>query len=104
METVSDKTFKQKVIKASGPVVVDFFTSSCGPCRMLAPILDKISKEQTDVTFYKFDAGFGHTPDDYDISAVPALLFFKGGEEVDRLEGLFPKPMIVNWVEQNKAD
>ena len=92
----SDASFDAEVLKADKPVLVDFWAPWCGPCRMLAPVVDEISKEFDG----KVKVGKLNTDDNaqvatrYRISAIPTLLFFKAGKVVDQLVGVHPKPEI----------
>lgn len=100
MEKITDSTFDETVLNAEGLVLVDFYTDSCGPCRLLAPVLEELSKEMDSVSFVKFDASKGETPNTFSISAVPTLILFDSGGEVDRLVGLSPKSKLKAWLEK----
>lgn len=90
---VNDSNFKEVVLESDKPVLVDFWATWCGPCRMLAPTVEEIAKE------YDGKAVIGkcnvdeasETPMKYGIRNIPTLLFFKGGQLVDRLVGAVPK-------------
>jgi thioredoxin 1 len=92
----SDASFDAEVIKSDKPVLVDFWAPWCGPCRMLSPLVDELSKEYDG----KVKVGKLNTDDNaqvatrYRISAIPSLLFFKNGKVVDQLVGVHPKPEI----------
>jgi thioredoxin 1 len=88
-EAVSDSEFQSKVIESSTPVLVDFWAEWCGPCKMIAPVVDKLA-EQYDgrVTFAKMDVDANPaTPGSFGIRGIPTLLVFDGGKEVDRIVG-----------------
>ncbi|AOA64704.1 Cytoplasmic thioredoxin isoenzyme 1 [Komagataella phaffii CBS 7435] len=73
---------------ASGVVLVDFFATWCGPCKMIAPVLDKFSKEYEQVTFYKVDVDkLSEVAARFEISAMPTFLFFQNGEVVSKVTG-----------------
>lgn len=75
----------------SGLVVVDFFATWCGPCKVIAPLLDKFSKEYTSAKFIKVDVDeFGSIASKYEVSSMPTILFFKDGEIVQKVIGANP--------------
>lgn len=79
---VSDATFENEVIKSGVPVIVDFWAEWCGPCRMIAPILDQLSEEYSGklkVVKVDVDAN-GRTAMQYSVMSIPTLLFFKNGK------------------------
>ena len=93
---VSDANFETEVLKASGPVVVDFWAEWCGPCRMIAPSVEEIAKEYAGkAVVAKMDTDANPaTPMQFGIMGIPTLIFFKNGKEVDRLVGAAPKQQI----------
>ena len=81
INVVTDATFEQEVLKSELPVVVDFFATWCGPCKMLAPILEQSAKDfEGKVKFVKIDIDQNTIAENYQIQAVPTLKFFKNGE------------------------
>ncbi|RME05110.1 MAG: thioredoxin [Planctomycetota bacterium] len=88
--------FKVEVLESSSPVLVDFYATYCEPCKRLLPIVEELSKEyEGKVKIVKFNVE--NSPEiagQYGIMGVPALLFFKGGEVVDRLIGFQSKPAL----------
>lgn len=90
---LTEATFEQEVLKAEEAVLVDFFTQWCGPCRMLAPILEKVATDYTGkVKIVKVDAGAQpKLSAKYSITAVPTLLVFKGGQVVSSQQGALPE-------------
>lgn len=93
---LTDETFDQDVVQSPQPVLVDFWAPWCGPCRMLAPVVEEIAKEYTG----KIKVAKMNTDDHpnaasrYKISAIPTLLFFKGGKVVEQLVGVHSKAEI----------
>jgi thioredoxin 1 len=93
---VNDATFDQEVLKSEQPVLVDFWAVWCGPCKMIAPIVDSIAQNfagQLKVTKVNVDQN-GATPSRYGIRGIPALLLFKGGKVADQIVGYVPQDVI----------
>ena len=96
---LSDENFKEKVLDKKGLVVVDFFATWCGPCRMLGPVLEEVQEEMKDkITILKLDVDEGeNTAKQYGIMSVPSMVVFKDGEEIDRLVGFKSKDALVEY-------
>jgi len=90
---VSDANFESEVIKADKPVLVDFWAPWCGPCRMVAPIVDELSDEYDGkVKFVKLNTDDNvKTASEFGIRSIPTLLVFKGGKPVGQIIGFRPK-------------
>lgn len=89
---VVDADFESRVLKSDVPVVVDFWATWCPPCRAIAPIYEKLSDEyKGKVAFAKMDTDLNErTPMTYGIQAIPTMIVFKNGKEVDRVLGADP--------------
>lgn len=90
---VTDANFEEEVLKAAQPVMVDFWATWCGPCRMLAPVVEELAGEYAGkVKVCKLDTDQGpNASAKYCISSVPTILFFKNGEVVSQAVGLQSK-------------
>jgi thioredoxin 1 len=97
---VSDATFENDVLKASEPVVVDFWAEWCGPCRMIAPALEEISGSLGDkVKIVKLNVDENpQTAAKYGIMSIPTLMMFKNGELASRQVGAAPKQKLEQWI------
>src|SRR5947208_16589553 len=92
-QEVTDANFDTEVIKAETPVLVDFWAPWCGPCRMVAPVVEELSQEYAGkVKFVKLNTDDNvRTASQYGIRSIPTLLVFKGGEPVGQIIGFRPK-------------
>lgn len=99
---IGDADFTDKVLKASTPVVVDFWAPWCGPCKSIAPVLEEIAKElDGQVAIYKVNVDDNpKSPAQYNVRAIPNLIIFKGGSEVERVVGAVPKDQLVSTIKK----
>lgn len=99
---VSDEAFEKVVLKSDLPVVVDFWAPWCGPCKMIAPILDKIAKEYAGrliVAKVNTDE-YSKWASEYNVQGIPNMLFFADGNVVHQQMGALPEPMLRNVIDQ----
>jgi len=99
---VTDGMFAETVLQAELPALVDFGAPWCGPCRIIEPVVEELAdKYDGKMIFAKVNTDENQeTPGKYGIRGIPTLIFFSGGEEVDRIVGLVPKPALIEKVEQ----
>lgn len=100
--TVTDATFLTEVERWPLPVLVDLWAAWCGPCRMIAPVIDQLASEMAGrVRFAKLNVDENPaTADRFHVRNIPTLLVLKGGHEVDRIVGVQPKPEIARRLER----
>ncbi|MGB3495521.1 MAG: thioredoxin [Elainellaceae cyanobacterium] len=99
---VTDASFKQEVLESEVPVLVDFWAPWCGPCRMVAPVVDEIA-EQYDSKIKVVKVNTDENPSvasQYGIRSIPTLMIFKGGQRVDMVVGAVPKTTLANTIEK----
>lgn len=93
---ITNETFEKEVMQAEGKVLVDFWASWCGPCRMLGPVIDQLGSVLTDVKVCKIDVDANQDlAAKYKVETIPTLVVFEGGKEVKRSVGVQPKPAIL---------
>lgn len=100
---LSDESFESDVLNSEKPVLVDFWAEWCGPCKMIAPILDDIANEFGDrITIGKLNVDHNNqTPPKYGIRGIPTLLLFKNGEVAGTKVGALSKAQLAEFIEQN---
>jgi thioredoxin 1 len=99
---VTDSTFKEEVLESGVPVLVDFWAPWCGPCRMVAPVVDEIAEQyvgQVKVVKLNTDEN-PNIASQYGIRSIPTLMIFKDGQRVDMVVGAVPKTTLASTLEK----
>jgi thioredoxin 1 len=92
---VTDTNFQAEVIESETPVLVDFWAPWCGPCRVVAPILEEINGEREDLRVVKLNVDDNQqTAAQYQVLAIPTMILFRNGQEAKRIQGAMPKKRI----------
>jgi thioredoxin 1 len=103
MKQVSDQSFEEDVLKASGPVLVDFWAEWCGPCKQIAPSLERLSQEMgATLTVAKINIDDNpNTPTQFGVRGIPTLMIFKDGQVAATKVGALPESKLKEWVQQS---
>jgi len=99
---ITDDTFETEVLQSDKLVLVDFWATWCGPCKMIAPILEEIADEMADqVKVTKMDVDVNkNVAGKFNIMSIPSLLFFKDGKMVDQVVGAVPKAQLISRLDK----
>jgi thioredoxin 1 len=92
---VTDTTFQAEVLESETPVLVDFWAPWCGPCRLVAPILEEIAAQREDLRIVKLNTDENmETAANYGILAIPTMVLFRNGQEAKRIQGAKPRKAV----------
>lgn len=102
-EILTADNFKEKVVEAKGTVLVDFFATWCGPCKMIAPAVEQLATEyEGKAAVYKLDVDEAQEIGmEYRIMSIPTLVIFKNGQEAERIRGAVSKEELADAMERN---
>lgn len=99
VKQINEREFDLEVLEQEGVVVVDFFANWCGPCKMLAPVLDEVQAEMDQIKIVKVDVDQNpNAARQYGVQSIPTLKIFKNGEELNTHTGFLPKKVLVEKI------
>lgn len=97
----NEENFNNEI--GTGIVLVDFFATWCGPCKMLGPVLEDLASERSEIKIVKVDVDESEKlARNFGIMSVPTMLLFKDGKLISQQSGYMPKELITRWIEENK--
>jgi thioredoxin 1 len=99
---VTDSNFQAEVIESEKPVLVDFWAPWCGPCRVVAPVLEEIAAERDDLRIVKLNVDENQqTAANYEVLSIPTMILFKNGEVAKKVIGAYPKKRLESELESS---
>jgi len=103
IQIIDDAGFQTEVLDSTRPVLVDFYADWCGPCKMLAPVLEKVADQLAGtVRFVKLNTDDSpRTAQDYQVRGIPTLLLFQGGQPIDRKVGFVNEAELTKFIEKH---
>jgi thioredoxin 1 len=97
---VTDNSFQAEVLESDKPVLVDFWAAWCGPCRVVAPVLEEIASERDDLRIVKLDVDANQqTAANYEVLSIPTMILFKNGQVAKKIIGAYPKKRLESELE-----
>ena len=100
LTNVTDNNFQAEVLESEKPVLVDFWAAWCGPCRVVAPVLEAIASERDDLRIVKLDVDANQqTAANYEVLSIPTMILFKNGQVAKKIIGAYPKKRLESELE-----
>lgn len=101
MQIVTNDNFKEEVLQSDRPVLVEFFSDSCIPCKRMSPILAELDEEYNEIKLVKLNINFSaDTAKEYEVMSSPTFVFFKSGSEIKRVRGIQAKDDLEDIIEE----
>ena len=98
---LTNLNFEDEVMRSDNPVLIDFFATWCGPCRMVSPLIDEIAEERSDIKVCKVDVDEqGELAAQFGVASIPTLVVVKGGKVSAQNIGAVPKPKILEMIDK----
>lgn len=98
---LTNLNFEDEVMRSDKPVLIDFFATWCGPCRMVSPLIDEIAEERSDIKVCKVDVDeHGELAAQFGVASIPTLVVVKGGKVSAQNIGAVPKPKILEMIDK----
>src|SRR3954466_1854103 len=105
LTNVTDNNFQAEVLESDKPVLVDFWAAWCGPCRVVAPVLEEIASERDDLRIVKLDVDANQqTAANYEVLSIPTMILFKNGQPAKKIIGAYPKKRLESELESSLGD
>ena len=102
MQAVTDADFEAEVLKSDKPVLVDFWAAWCGPCRVVAPVLEEIAAERDDLRIVKLNVDENQqTAAAFEVLSIPTMILFKNGQVAKKVIGAYPKKRLESELESS---
>jgi thioredoxin 1 len=102
LTNVTDTNFQAEVLESDKPVLVDFWAAWCGPCRVVAPVLEEIASERDDLRIVKLDVDANQqTAANYEVLSIPTMILFKNGQVAKKIIGAYPKKRLESELESS---
>ncbi len=101
IKEITDSEFESEVVNSKETILVDFWAEWCGPCKMLAPILEQLSEDMgSDIKIFKMNIDENpESPSSLGIRSIPTMMLYKGGKQIGTKVGVLPKNSIKEWIE-----